>query len=68
MSAIAHNEVRPSTRTDKFKVGDVVVSLVNRKFLAGKNHVIGGKYIVTAKTLAYYNVNHEDYELDNSQS
>ena len=47
---------------DKFKPGDTVISKKDVVFTDGTRHEIGQKVKVTDRTVAYYNVFHNDYE------
>ena len=50
-------------KNQNFKSGDVVLCLKNINFMYGGQHIAGKKYKITPETLAYFQVNQQDYML-----
>lgn len=48
----------------KFKSGDIAIARHSINFCDGTNHVRGQRIKVTARTEAYYNVCHKNYDKD----
>jgi len=46
----------------KFAVGDIAIAKLNVSFVNGTKHHVGQRIDVTEKNVAYYNVNHRDYD------